>query len=475
MCHICAAGAGPCLFATATDDEIPVGTGGVPSGLKWGDRDLGTAGGTVTWSVGTAGVDISIFENNDRSFDFEEFFGFDISVLLREAFAMWSAVANVEFIQVEDDGNSSIAGRSGDIRVFLGNPVERFNLGAAFFPGTTGHTGDVLVVRTGQLSIREPDGSYDHLFHLLLHEIGHSIGLAHTDVADAVMNARVVPEELKTELRPDDIDGAQRTYGVQDGAPMVHEMDSRLANLAMVYSPEPVEVFGNDLANAISGTSGIETLNGGAGDDTLDGGGGDDAITGGSGSDLITGGDGFDIAFADQPHAGSVVTVEDAAVMIATASDPETRDDLSEIEYVVFDDGVLAIDTEGSGLGFTARLYQAAFGRGADAGVLFWQTAKRDGLADLAMARAFVDSVEFADRYGEMPEDTAYVDALYLNVVGRVPDDSGRQFWIEALGNGFAREELLLAFSESQENIDLTSDAIGAGLFFGGLSDEQLD
>lgn len=63
------------------------------------------------------------------------------------------------------------------------------------------------------------------------------------------------------------------------------------------------QLFGNNLANVLSGGAGIDILYGDAGDDILDGGAGMDALVGGSGndrlyggadSDVLTGGDGAD-------------------------------------------------------------------------------------------------------------------------------------------------------------------------------------
>lgn len=481
MCHICEAGGGPCLHAgaagTAGTGPLAAGgpsSGGAPTGLKWGARAMGTPGGAVTWSLAGAGIDISAFANNALSFDFDAFFGFDVAALAREAFAIWSEVADVEFIEVADDGVASAAQSDVDIRIFLGNAVERYNLGAAFFPGTTGQAGDILVVRTGQLSIRAEDGAYDHFLHLLLHEIGHAIGLAHSPRTAAVMNARVVPGDTKTALIGDDIGAAVATYGMQDGAPVVHEMAATRDDLDLLHAPEPLRVVGNDRDNRIAGSAGPETLEGGAGQDFLSGRAGDDVLTGGAGSDTLFGGAGRDLAHEARAHAATVVSVADGTVTIGAAAEPGGRDVLADIEHVAFADGILAVDVTGSGLGPVARLYQAAFGRGADEGVLFWQQARRDGLSDLALARSFVDSLEFEARYGADPDDGAYVDALYLNVVGRVPDDGGRAFWIDALGQGAERAELLIAFSESPENRALTDDAISSGLFFAGASLELL-
>jgi hypothetical protein len=45
-----------------------------------------------------------------------------------------------------------------------------------------------------------------------LHEIGHTIGLMHSNAADAVMNPAIPASTLKRNLTPDDIDGVMRLY-----------------------------------------------------------------------------------------------------------------------------------------------------------------------------------------------------------------------------------------------------------------------
>lgn len=50
-----------------------------------------------------------------------------------------------------------------------------------------------------------------HFFSVALHEIGHSLGLAHSDVREAVMYAFY--SEQHNDLKQDDINGIQRLYG----------------------------------------------------------------------------------------------------------------------------------------------------------------------------------------------------------------------------------------------------------------------
>ena len=62
-----------------------------------------------------------------------------------------------------------------------------------------------------QTSIYIPDEI--NLEQLFLHEIGHSLGLLHSDVADAVMQADYASNCIEDpQLTQDDIDGIQSLY-----------------------------------------------------------------------------------------------------------------------------------------------------------------------------------------------------------------------------------------------------------------------
>lgn len=111
------------------------------------------------------------------------------------------------------------------------------------------------------------------------------------------------------------------------------------------------------------------------------------------------------------------------------------------------------------------RLYEACFGRAPDlTGFESWQAQIDNGNMSVSqVASYFVSSAEFGIRFGTNPTDTAFVDALYQNVLGRAPDASGASGWIAYLGSleaqagntqsGIlaARAGILLDFSNSQE------------------------
>ncbi len=107
------------------------------------------------------------------------------------------------------------------------------------------------------------------------------------------------------------------------------------------------------------------------------------------------------------------------------------------------------------------RLYQAIFDRAPDdEGFEFWTAQVAGGLSLADMATQFESSDEFQQRYGPNLSDEQLVDALYQNVLGRPGDPAGRAFWIEQLTSGeLTRSDVLVAFSESKENLVRTGTA----------------
>lgn len=98
-----------------------------------------------------------------------------------------------------------------------------------------------------------------------------------------------------------------------------------------------------------------------------------------------------------------------------------------------------------------ARLYQAYFLRAPDAGGLeFWSS---QNMPLDTISEAFADSDEFASLYGTL-SNQAFVEQVYLNVMGRAPDAGGQSFWTAQLYDGMRRGSVMLNFSESPEYIE---------------------
>jgi hypothetical protein len=124
----------------------------------------------------------------------------------------------------------------------------------------------------------------------------------------------------------------------------------------------------------------------------------------------------------------------------------------------------LAFDLTGdAGQGY--RLYKAAFNRTPDqGGVSFWINNLDKGMTLKAVAQAFVDSAEYKSIYGTNPTADTIVGSFYGNVLGRTPDQSGLNFWINTYKAGMSTADLLVNFSESAENQASTVAVVGNGI-----------
>lgn len=141
---------------------------------------------------------------------------------------------------------------------------------------------------------------------------------------------------------------------------------------------------------------------------------------------------------------------------------------LSGIERVLFtkSDDIVALSLDGT-LGQAFRLYTAAFDRAPDAaGLGFWLNVAERGVSLPEMARGFIASQEFVDLYGANPDDAAFVAALYENVLHRPGDAGGVRYWMDALGRGADRGDVLASFSESKENQEQAVELIGNGIVY---------
>lgn len=100
-----------------------------------------------------------------------------------------------------------------------------------------------------------------------------------------------------------------------------------------------------------------------------------------------------------------------------------------------------------------SRLYQAAFGRAPDAaGLMANSRSLVQGASLNQVAAGFVTSAEFVSRYGTDSSNADFVNTLYQNVLHRAGDAAGAQGWSNALAGGMSRADVLIGFSESNEN-----------------------
>lgn len=183
-------------------------------GIKWGSGTAGTSGGTVTWSFALANY-------ANQPFNFQETLTEEFRSLIRKAFDRWESVADIDFVEATDSGEidirvgfDAIDGSSKTLAeayyyYFKAKPGEEFGtLSQAYIRFDSSESwsfqGVDLVSKSGA-------GFYP----VALHEIGHTIGLAHVTGEVELMNSRLTLGVK--DLLAGDITGAAVLYGQRPG------------------------------------------------------------------------------------------------------------------------------------------------------------------------------------------------------------------------------------------------------------------
>jgi hypothetical protein len=137
----------------------------------------------------------------------------------------------------------------------------------------------------------------------------------------------------------------------------------------------------------------------------------------------------------------------------------------------LFSDIGLAFDTSGVA-GQAYRIYKAAFDRdpmdGDTGGLGYWIAQMDNGMDMVEIAARFIDSDEFRSLYGQNPTNGEFLNKVYLNVLDRLPDAEGYDWWIDQLENNPEKtwQKVLADFSESPENQANVAELIANGIVF---------
>jgi len=203
-----------CAGPAAAYNVFPLGPG---EALKWGSNSVGTTGGVVTWSLmpdgtalnpSTAGLGMS--GNSDLSSVFAQVGGSALALAsIQQAFNAWSAVADIQFVQVAESGSLPFGAPYGGAPVVGSIRIGAFAI--AGFTGAVGYApppnggstleGDIIFNTSNRFGI--PAGNEGDLYELFpasndffylndfpglfSHELGHALGLAHSNVPTGLM------------------------------------------------------------------------------------------------------------------------------------------------------------------------------------------------------------------------------------------------------------------------------------------------
>ncbi|MCR9157359.1 MAG: DUF4214 domain-containing protein [Rhodobacteraceae bacterium] len=236
---------------------------------------------------------------------------------------------------------------------------------------------------------------------------------------------------------------------------------SQFDNTLVDSAPTEMIWLMGDIENA-TGSRFNDWINGNEFDNNLRGGDGDDELEGYAGNDVIDGNGGIDLAYFSGDNSSFTMTISaDAITVQDRRADGGGTDTLRNIEIVEFytDSDRQTLDLQqfggpasltGADLQSFVELYIAYFNRAPDAlGLNFWGTAFANGTTLPEMASLFIGQPETSATYPEGLSNDAFATAVYNNVLGRVPDQDGFDFWVGVLNSGaVGRDQFILAVLE---------------------------
>jgi hypothetical protein len=213
--------------------------------------------------------------------------------LARDALQQWDTASGIRFLEVPA-GNGDLRFGKYDFNL---DPRSQGSAGTAWYPSVSLTAippfeseigGDVFISWRTSNSVG-----------LLLHEIGHAIGLKHPFDDDPILRSALDTKEntvmsytgaSPTVLGPFDLRAAQYLYGLSsaDGTQVASwSWDQTTDTLTQTGGPGNDTMRGVGVADIMFGGDGADNLFGGSGNDALDGGVGNDSLAGGRGADTF--------------------------------------------------------------------------------------------------------------------------------------------------------------------------------------------
>ena len=239
-----------------------------------------------------------------------------------------------------------------------------------------------------------------------------------------------------------------------NGGASYGEFFVKVSNLSYANSDYVLSLSNGALPGfEIQGTTGHDYLVGSNGNDNIYAGAGRDLIFSSAGDDYISGGSGLDTLVLGGKVSDYSMQGSRSQFNLTDHVGHDGVDTISQVERLVFSDGAIALDIDGNA-GQAYRLYDAALGRKPDlVGLGYWIDQLDAGASLTEIAETFVHSSEFQNLYGSHPSVAALVTELYQNILYRLPDQGGFDYWSNQLRYGkMSVAEVVVAFSESVEH-----------------------
>ena len=210
----------------------------------------------------------------------------------------------------------------------------------------------------------------------------------------------------------------------------------------------------------LTGSSQNETIEAGLGNDRISADAGDDILKGGPGDDILDGGDGIDTGLFTGDQRSYTLTLSPEGTFLEDRRDGgDGKDEITNLEFLDFETkldlfqgnpmdlqrfgGPAALSAEE--LEAFTEMYIAYFNRAPDAlGLFFWATAYANGVSLEDMAAGFINQAETKAAYPEGTTNLEFATIVYGNVLGRVPDIAGLNFWAGVLDAGTVGRDVFI-------------------------------
>lgn len=212
-------------------------------------------------------------------------------------------------------------------------------------------------------------------------------------------------------------------------------------------------LHGNQGSDTVRGGPGFDGITGGEGNDALFGDEGNDTLTGGAGNDILEGSSGVDRAVFVGNRVAFTITKVSTGYTAKDNVGTDGVDILLNIERLQFSDKKVALDLgPGEAAGNTVRIIGAAF----DAPIIQQRPDYVGiGLSLFDSDMSMLAVGQLVIRAMGYPDNEAFVNTVYKNVVGVLPSIGDRNFYVGLLqgsGGTMTQAELLMLAANADAN-----------------------